>query len=139
MSQLTEPKALDKIDEHSGYAIAGVVKKFFTRLLTPIVPYALYSHLLSMLSTGVRGEDEVGFVRDFLNELPVLNRKVILSLLSFLREHLVSRQQLNKMNNYNLSVCFCPCIFRAETPSLEDLLNSGKFAGIIHVMFNRYD
>ena len=30
---------LKNIDEHSGYAVAGVVKKFFTKLTIPIVPY----------------------------------------------------------------------------------------------------
>jgi hypothetical protein len=40
--QLTEMSAvspLKNIDEFSGYAVAGVVKKFFTKLTTPIVPY----------------------------------------------------------------------------------------------------
>lgn len=41
---------LKNIEEYSGYAIAGAVKKFFTHLLTPIVPYALYSKLLTILS-----------------------------------------------------------------------------------------
>lgn len=34
---------LSKIDERSGYAIAGVVKKFFTKLLVPIIPYEIYN------------------------------------------------------------------------------------------------
>jgi hypothetical protein len=38
-----------------------------------------------------------------------------------------------------MSVCFCPCIFRSETPTLADLLNSGKFAGILNIFFNRYE
>ena len=28
-----------KVKDYSGYAFAGVVKKFFTKLLNPIVPY----------------------------------------------------------------------------------------------------
>lgn len=43
------------------------------------------------------------------------------------------------MNNYNMSVCFCPCVFRSETPTLADLLNSGKFAAILNIFFNRYE
>lgn len=49
------------------------------------------------------------------------------------------RQDKNKMNNYNMSVCFCPCIFRSETPTLADLFNSGKFAGILNTYFGRYE
>ena len=32
--------------EYSGYSVAAVVKKFFTKLLTPIFPYALYNKIL---------------------------------------------------------------------------------------------
>lgn len=76
---------------------------------------------------------------DFLNELPPLNKKVILYLMSFLKLEVISRQDKNKMNHYNMSVCFCPCIFRSETPTLADLLNSGKFAGILNIFFNRFE
>ena len=46
---------------------------------------------------------------------------------------------MNKMNNYNMSVCFCPCLFRSESPTLADLLNSGKFAGILNIFFTKFD
>jgi hypothetical protein len=68
-----------------------------------------------------------------------LNKKVTLYLLSFLKLDVISRQEKNKMNNYNMSVCFCPCVFRSETATLADLLNSGKFAGILNIFFNRYE
>jgi len=42
------------------------------------------------------------------------------------------------MNNYNMSVCFCPCIFRSESPTLADLLNSGKYAGVLNIFFNKF-
>ena len=62
-----------------------------------------------------------------------------LYLLSFLKLEVISRQERNKMNNYNMSVCFCPCVFRSETPTLADLLSSGKFAAILNIFFNRYE
>lgn len=43
------------------------------------------------------------------------------------------------MNNYNMSVCFCPCIFRAKQASLQDLMNSGKYAKIIDILFSRFE
>lgn len=58
--------------------------------------------------------------------------------MSFLKGEVIVRQDKNKMNNYNMSVCFCPCIFRSETPTLADLFNSGKFAGILNTYFGRY-
>jgi hypothetical protein len=64
---------------------------------------------------------------------------VTLYLLSFLKREVVSREDRNKMNNYNMSVCFCPCIFRSETPTLADLLNSGKFATILKITFDHFE
>lgn len=43
------------------------------------------------------------------------------------------------MNNYNMSVCFCPCIFRAKEATLEDLMNSGKYAKILDIIFNKFE
>jgi hypothetical protein len=45
-----------------------VVKKFFTKLLVPVVPYSVYTSILGMLAQGsVKPEEEVAFVLDFLN------------------------------------------------------------------------
>ena len=83
---------LKNIDEYSGYAVAGVVKKFFTKLATPIVPYTLYNKLLNILSeTTVKPEEEVSFILDFLHELPSLNRKILLHMMAFLRKEVTVR------------------------------------------------
>jgi hypothetical protein len=41
---------LKNIADYSGYAIAGVVKKFFTKLIVPVVPYAVYKSILAMMT-----------------------------------------------------------------------------------------
>jgi hypothetical protein len=64
---------------------------------------------------------------------------VLLYLIVFLKEEVISREEKNKMNNYNMSVCFCPCIFRAKQASLQDLMNSGKYAKIIDILFSRFE
>jgi hypothetical protein len=64
---------------------------------------------------------------------------VTIYLLNFLKREVISRQDSNKMNNYNMSVCFCPCIFRSETPTLADLLHSGKFASILNIIFAHFE
>ena len=33
---------------YSGYAVAGVVKKFFTKLSDPIVPYKTYNYIMGL-------------------------------------------------------------------------------------------
>jgi len=38
---------LKNIDDHSGYAVAGVVKKFFTKLSVPIISYEIYNQIMT--------------------------------------------------------------------------------------------
>ena len=37
---------LKNMDEYSGYAIAGVAKKFFTKLTVPIISYEIYAEIM---------------------------------------------------------------------------------------------
>ena len=61
---------------YSGYSIAGVIKKFFNLLETPIVPYKIYNKVL--LLENIKEEEEVEVVRNIVNEIPPLNRKIML-------------------------------------------------------------
>lgn len=50
LGKLNDGEELRNIEEYSGYAIAGVVKKFFTKLIAPVVPYAVYNSILTMMT-----------------------------------------------------------------------------------------
>lgn len=135
-----EGDSFKNVGEYSGYAYAGVVKKFFTKLINPIVPYEVYDRIMMIISNNpIKEEEEMGFMLDFIGELPELNRKIIIHLLVFLKEEVISRQEANKMSNYNTSVCFFPCIFKSRTISEIDLINSGKFVGILKIFFSRFE
>jgi hypothetical protein len=135
-----EGATFGKVEDFSGYSYAGVVKKFFTKLVNPIVPYAVYDRIMAIISEGaIKEEEEVPFILDFLGELPELNRRVVLHLLVFLKEQVISRQELNKMSNYNMAVCFFPCVFKSRTISEIDLINSGKFVAILKIFFTRFE
>lgn len=41
-----------KVKEYSGYAYAGVVKKFFTKLVNPIVPYEIYDKIMMIVASN---------------------------------------------------------------------------------------
>jgi hypothetical protein len=43
---MTSVAPLKNIDEYSGYAIAGVAKKFFTKLTVPIISYEIYNEIM---------------------------------------------------------------------------------------------
>lgn len=53
MQKLGAGEQLKKLADYSGYAVAGVVKKFFTKLTKPLVPFSLYTKLLAILSETV--------------------------------------------------------------------------------------
>jgi hypothetical protein len=38
-----------------------------------------------------------------------------------------------------MAVCFFPCIFKSRTISEIDLINSGKFVGILKIFFTRFE
>ena len=43
------------------------------------------------------------------------------------------------MNYYNMSIVLNPCFFRPETATLQDMLNSGRFASILNILFHKYE
>jgi hypothetical protein len=60
-------------------------------------------------------------------------------MIAFLKKEVTVRNDKNKMNEYNTSVCFFPCFFRSQSETLADLMNSGKFVGVLNVYFKRYE
>lgn len=48
---MTTVSVLKNIDHYSGHAIASVMKKFFTKLTTPIVPNEMVDQLLNISMT----------------------------------------------------------------------------------------
>jgi len=49
LAKLGVGEQLKNIANYSGFAIAGVVKKFFTKLTSPVVPYPVYNSMLALL------------------------------------------------------------------------------------------
>ena len=74
-----------------------------------------------------------------MDELPPINCQILFHFLTFLKKEIISREEANKMNNYNMAVCIFPCIFKSKTYTDSDLINSGKFVGLLKVIFTRFD
>lgn len=69
------------------------MKKFFTKLVNPIVPYSIYDRIMMIIgSNPIKEEEEMDFMLDFIGDLPDLNRRIIMHLLIFLKEEVISRQ-----------------------------------------------
>jgi Rho GTPase-activating protein 1 len=86
-----------------------VIKKFFTRLTEPLVPYAIYNKIMGF--QNIKEEDEVAVVDQIVQSLPSQNRKVLLYLIDFIKKEVLQHEN-NKMNYYSMSVCLSPCFFR---------------------------
>lgn len=54
LAHLQKVEILKKYEtkHYSGYAVAGVIKKFFTKLDKPIVPYAVYNWIMGLKAIG---------------------------------------------------------------------------------------
>lgn len=87
---------------------------------------------------GIKEEEEISLVRDIIYSLPETNRRTILYVVGFIKNEVLLHEN-NKMNFYNMSVVLSPCFFRPEVSSLQDLLNSGRFASIVNILFKKLE
>ena len=55
--------------------------------------------------------------------MPDLNKNVLYFLLKFF-EKVMEHQTSNKMNSYNLAVCFSPCLLKPQNYGIDDLLTN---------------
>lgn len=70
--------------------------------------------------------------------MPELNKKVLYFLLQFF-EKVILHQDKNKMNSYNLAVCFSPCLLKPENYAIEDLLtNTAIMVSALKVIIEKY-
>jgi hypothetical protein len=54
---MQEKDTFKNVEQFSGFAFAGVIKKFFTKLNPPIVPYSSYNKLLAMaMENNLKGD-----------------------------------------------------------------------------------
>lgn len=45
---MTSVVPIKNLEDYSGFAIASVVKKFFTKLNIPIIPYDIYNEIMNL-------------------------------------------------------------------------------------------
>lgn len=55
--------------------------------------------------------------------MPDINKNVLYFLLKFF-EKVIEHQTHNKMNSYNLAVCFSPCLLKPQNYGIDDLLTN---------------
>jgi hypothetical protein len=78
--------------------------------------------------------DKKKLVRNVVNALPELNYLCLVFLIQFLISEVIDNVKENKMTGLNLSICFGPCLMRAEKPTAADLIFASKCSMAIKLM-----
>ena len=60
-------------------------------------------------------------------------------LISFLKQDVIANEEKNKMSAQNISICFAPCLMRAEKASPQDLIYASKSAMATRLMIDKFD
>lgn len=69
--------------------------------------------------------------------LPEINKNVLFFLLKFF-EKIIENQLKNKMNSYNLAVCFSPCLLKPQNYAIDDLLtNTAIMVGALKMIIEK--
>ena len=116
----------------SPHTPAALLKGFLRDLTEPLIPTPLYDRCIDMgrgLMVGERGDDKRAELSDLLASVPLLHRRVLFHLLSFLA--VVSspaHASFNRMTKANLSIVFAPSLLRSTNPDPVLMLAESKFA-----------
>jgi hypothetical protein len=85
-----------------------------------------------MHDQGISNKKEL--VMNEVNTLPKLNYLCLMFLVQFLKDDVIGHVEDNKMTALNLSICFAPCLLRAEKPSPADLIFANKCAMVVRIL-----
>ena len=107
-----ECKPTVNLDRFDSFDIASLLKQWFRELPEPIMTFHIYDKYMS-------NDDEIDY-NQLLEELPPLNRKIILYVFAFCVE-LTKYSEQNKMTPANVAICWGPTILR---PLHDDIHSS---------------
>ncbi len=83
--------------------------------------------------------DKKQYVKNQIQTLPELNYQCLMFLLQFLRDDVISKAAFNKMTAQNISICFAPCLLRAEKASAADIIYASKCAIITRILLDNFE
>jgi len=94
--------------------VCTVLKGWFRKLPSPIIPEWRYEDLISIVRDDVKLEDAITISNliSFVKTLPATNAE-LLGLLSEFLSSVSEFQQVNRMSARNLATCFAPSLIRA--------------------------
>ena len=79
------------------------------------------------------------FVVQEVRALGQTRRMVVFLLFEFLREQVAPFEEHNMMGERNLCIVFGPCLMRAPTQSIRDLMYAPKVITATNIIYNEYE
>jgi len=110
------------LSSYDSFDIASLLKQWFRELPVPVLTYKVYDKYVSV-------DDPVNY-EEFLADLPELNRKSILAVMSFNVE-LTKHSETNMMTPANIAICWGPTILR---PLKDDMVTSMRIPRVNQIV-----
>jgi hypothetical protein len=82
--------------------------------------------------------DKKQHVKQVIETLSELNYTCLMFLLQFLIDDVISNSPFNKMTAQNISICFAPCLLRAEKASMADIIYASKCAIVTRILLDNF-
>ena len=91
------------------HLVASLIKKFFSNLKEPIIPFQAFKQLMHDQGIG----DKQAQVKKVVQDLPKLNFLSLAFLFQFLGKDVLPHEAESKMSAHNLAICFSPSLMRS--------------------------
>ena len=101
------------------FDLTSLVKLFFRELPESLLTFSLYPNFIQ----AVKLDTTKSKVEPLLNlclQLPDVNLHVLIYLMNFLKQ-ITLKESTNKMNSFNLAVCFAPNIIYTRINKVKDI------------------
>eukprot|EP00005_Dracoamoeba_jomungandri_P005450 CAMPEP_0174258456 /NCGR_PEP_ID=MMETSP0439-20130205/7442_1 /TAXON_ID=0 /ORGANISM="Stereomyxa ramosa, Strain Chinc5" /LENGTH=949 /DNA_ID=CAMNT_0015341971 /DNA_START=218 /DNA_END=3064 /DNA_ORIENTATION=+ len=105
-SKLLDADKVIRVD--NAHNAAGLLKLWLRSLRDPLVPYDLLPKILDTV-------DNVDDSLNALDDMPPINRKVLMFLIQYLKECILPHSVHTKMDQGNLAMVITPCVIRCPS------------------------
>ncbi len=101
------------------FDVTSLFKQFFRELPESLLTFALYSNFIQAVKLDTT-KSKLDSILNLCLQLPELNLNVLIYLMGFLKR-VTLQETSNKMNSFNLAVCFAPNIIYTKLNKCNDL------------------
>jgi hypothetical protein len=101
------------------FDLTSLIKLFFREMPESLLTFSLYSNFIQAVKLDTT-KSKLESILNLCLQLPDLNLHLLIYLMHFLKQ-VTLQESLNKMNSFNLAVCFAPNIIYTRINKVNDL------------------